>query len=218
VQAEGLTAIRLACGRCGAEKPAGFGRRLCDICRDAPPPRDRAATGKCRRCGGPKAAGRGRRYCDTCRGFALEESYERVKERATAYNKAFPERRREYSKRWREANKETLKANQKEWRARTRERDREKRKAWALYQEYGMSLADFWALHTAQEGACAICQKRPTDPFTLHVDHCHETGKIRGLLCSPCNTGLGRFKDDPERLMKAARYLDGSSGVSQPGR
>ena len=54
-----------------------------------------------------------------------------------------------------------------------------------------------------QGGACAICQVRPAE----HVDHDHETGAVRGILCFTCNVGLGNFGDEPERLLLAHRYL-----------
>lgn len=56
-----------------------------------------------------------------------------------------------------------------------------------------------------QNGRCAICNSRSN--MRLAVDHCHETGKIRGLLCRTCNGGLGLFGDSQERLNGAARYL-----------
>lgn len=58
----------------------------------------------------------------------------------------------------------------------------------------------------SQGWACKICNRIPENK--LHVDHCHETGKIRGLLCGGCNVGLGHFGDDPERLKYAAAYLE----------
>jgi hypothetical protein len=53
---------------------------------------------------------------------------------------------------------------------------------------------------------CGICNRAPADGMHLAVDHCHTTGRIRGLLCSRCNTGLGYFEEDPDRLSAAARY------------
>lgn len=57
-----------------------------------------------------------------------------------------------------------------------------------------------------QGGVCAICKEKPKNG-RLAIDHLHGTDKVRGLLCSPCNTALGLFKDDPERLAAAIEYL-----------
>ena len=58
-----------------------------------------------------------------------------------------------------------------------------------------------------QSGHCAICINK--DKRKLAVDHCHKTGKIRGLLCSNCNQGLGMFKDNLDFLGRARNYLRG---------
>lgn len=72
---------------------------------------------------------------------------------------------------------------------------------------HGMTLDEFDALWVEQIGLCAICHnKLPLDP-KVHVDHCHATGRIRGLLCRGCNVGLGNYKDDRTRLLNAASYL-----------
>jgi hypothetical protein len=73
-------------------------------------------------------------------------------------------------------------------------------------RRYGLTVADYDALLTEQNGACAICHRPPIGK-RLAVDHCHTTGKVRGLLCSPCNVSLGQFDDDPRRLLEAAKYL-----------
>src|SRR5512135_652614 len=74
--------------------------------------------------------------------------------------------------------------------------------------KYGISLAQYNAMHGAQGGACAICRR--DDGGTLHVDHCHATNRVRGLLCSKCNAGLGCYGDDEELMLKAIEYLRGS--------
>jgi Recombination endonuclease VII len=58
-------------------------------------------------------------------------------------------------------------------------------------------------------GGCAICGKRPARVASLHLDHCHDTGDVRGILCLSCNQGIGQFRDDPDLLEAAARYLRG---------
>lgn len=57
---------------------------------------------------------------------------------------------------------------------------------------------------TKQKGLCAICHKKM---IKVNIDHCHATGKVRGLLCPECNRGLGLFYDDANRLISAAEYL-----------
>lgn len=94
----------------------------------------------------------------------------------------------------------------------------EKRKAQRL-RKFGLTLAEFQALMEAQGGACAICGHSDTSQPNIFplVDHCHATGKVRGLLCLNCNQALGKFKDDPVRLLAAVRYLNESNGSSGVG-
>lgn len=64
-----------------------------------------------------------------------------------------------------------------------------------------------------QQGKCGICNKHQSElDRTLAVDHCHNTGRIRGLLCSNCNLGLGHFKDVIENIESAIRYLNEKQG------
>jgi len=81
-----------------------------------------------------------------------------------------------------------------------------------LKKNYSLTLAEYDALLQKQGGCCAICEKDETmkikgKVIRLSVDHCHETGKVRGLLCTRCNTGLGNFSDDIDRLKQAIDYL-----------
>lgn len=68
----------------------------------------------------------------------------------------------------------------------------------------GITVAKKLELLAEQGGVCAICGEVPATPS---MDHCHKTGKSRGVLCRYCNIGLGWFRDDPNRLAAAMRYL-----------
>lgn len=76
-----------------------------------------------------------------------------------------------------------------------------------------ITLAEFRAMEEAQGGVCAICGKKEPG-VELAVDHDHKTNRRRGLLCRFCNAGLGYFRDDPERLRAAIRYL--TAGEREP--
>jgi hypothetical protein len=78
-------------------------------------------------------------------------------------------------------------------------RDRERAR------RYGLSLEEFRAILERQGNACAICRR---SGVRLYIDHCHVTRMVRRLLCGKCNTGLGFFGDDPDRLRAAADYLE----------
>ena len=74
------------------------------------------------------------------------------------------------------------------------------------YKKYGMSESDYLDMLEKQKDQCAICGKA-VGKSRLSVDHDHETGKVRGLLCQPCNIGLGFFDEDVEALQNAINYL-----------
>ena len=82
-----------------------------------------------------------------------------------------------------------------------------------LVRKYGITQADYDAMLAAQGGTCALCDVTPETQrarYTqyFHVDHCHDTGRVRGLLCGEHNLMLGRFGDDPAQLRAAADYLE----------
>lgn len=92
--------------------------------------------------------------------------------------------------------------------------NREKRNAYfrsrsrlVKLRKYGLSLDQFKNMVREQEGRCAICRKPFKNSSDIHVDHCHQTGAVRGLLCFLCNQGIGKFKDDVRLLELAASYL-----------
>lgn len=79
-----------------------------------------------------------------------------------------------------------------------------------LVRKYGVTLADYDVMLTQQDGKCAICKVPESEQFkaVFHVDHCHLTGRVRGLLCRGCNHILGTVKDDPAILRQAIAYLE----------
>lgn len=76
---------------------------------------------------------------------------------------------------------------------------------WHLKKNYGLTPEQYDEMLERQGGGCAICGKPPGD-IALHVDHCHDTGRVRGLLCFSCNAGLGQFRHDPQLLGRAMDY------------
>lgn len=114
------------------------------------------------------------------------------------------------------ANRDKVNAKRKqsqsapEVRARLAQRQREKRKqdperfrAHDRKKLYGIGRAEWERLLQEQGGRCAICFREAP----MAVDHCHQTGKIRGLLCRPCNCAIGLFHEDTERMTQAVAYL-----------
>lgn len=110
---------------------------------------------------------------------------------------------------------ETIEAKDKAERARLwRKANPDKAKNIDLRKSLGIDLPQYSAMIEQQKGVCALCSlpetgKHPNGTTRmLAVDHCHQTGKIRALLCSHCNKALGGFKDSPQLLRKAAEYIE----------
>lgn len=80
-----------------------------------------------------------------------------------------------------------------------------------LKKAYGISYQEYLTMLDAQQNCCAICGEHK-DNFSraFAVDHCHDTGKVRGLLCGNCNTGIGNLRDDIGLLERAIEYLKNS--------
>ncbi len=72
----------------------------------------------------------------------------------------------------------------------------------------GITIEQYEAMLVAQKNECAICREPFEDTFKTHLDHDHETGEVRGVLCYGCNLGLGHMKDDSKRLRAAADYIE----------
>lgn len=117
----------------------------------------------------------------------------------------------EYARRWRKQNPDRVQAsNQRHY-----EKNSAEIRAAALkryhdeglrFSKYGLTAEDFLRLYEEQEGRCAICEAEQ-EPSKIHIDHNHETGEVRGLLCGSCNRALGYLKDSPLIVERAFNYL-----------
>ena len=96
-------------------------------------------------------------------------------------------RRKDYNSAWHKAN------------PKDRQQYKDYRRAW----RYGLSPEQYQSMVDAQKGICCLCEVRPIQV----IDHCHKTGKARGLLCRQCNAGIGLLSDSQELLEKAAKYV-----------
>ena len=116
---------------------------------------------------------------------------------------------RKANKKWQQNNREkTVKVSQKwYW------KNKEKTRASARYRKYGITQEDFDYLLKEQNKSCAIC-KVSFENQTPHVDHDHDTGYVRGLLCSKCNTGIGLLQDCLITLGQAKDYLESSARMA----
>lgn len=94
-------------------------------------------------------------------------------------------------------------------------RSPERRRKYRLKTVYGITVEDYDRMYLEQFGRCKICDKHQQE-FTkrLYVDHCHITGKVRGLLCFNCNIAIGKLGDSPDICIKAAKYLKGLDNES----
>ncbi len=117
----------------------------------------------------------------------------------------------ERARQWREKNPEAARQSVARWAKKHPTKARNHRRKTHLRMHYGISVEQYAEVVARQGGVCRICKMTPTgsreNGKVLHVDHDHSTGKIRGLLCSHCNRGLGHFRDSSDLLLKAAAYL-----------
>jgi Recombination endonuclease VII len=123
-------------------------------------------------------------------------------------------------RRYRERNKHKERAYYLKTRDSRLARERQRRtddpslsRKYNLKKMYGITLDQFAAMLAEQGSVCAICKAdTPRGKGAWHVDHCHSTGRVRGLLCHDCNTGIGKLKDSPQLLRDAISYLEKHNG------
>ena len=110
-----------------------------------------------------------------------------------------PKKCHEYSIKWRTGNRKRQNELVQKW----RKNNKDKVKNGDLKRKYGITLDDLKRMEIEQDFVCAICKKRKP----LCIDHNHNTGKVRGLLCHDCNRGIGLFADNIEIFETVILYL-----------
>ena len=116
------------------------------------------------------------------------------------------EKRNAYKKEWRNKNKH--KAKEYYEKVYKFKEDKNKTRDNRFKRTYGISLDDYNQMLIDQKGCCLICEKHASElNKSLAIDHCHKTGKIRGLLCSRCNVGIGLLEEDLKIFENCIKYL-----------
>lgn len=145
----------------------------------------------------PDVRARARGLCGCC---YVKEFY--------ANDEGYRTRSKARAKEWHRQNPERVRAIQ------LRKRENEcpiKKKNSMLKRKYGITIEQFDLMLAGQGGNCAICRMPPTAGKPLHVDHCHSTGRVRGLLCHQCNWYLGKVDSDPGLIGRMQQYLESSN-------
>lgn len=144
------------------------------------------------------------RLCTRCHELKPETEFYKATKGQRGLRAVCKKCHNEKSDQWQKQNREQANANARNWRARNPEKVRISALRHYVRKHYGMTLEEYNAL--TQNARCAICRKK-IKPGKHCLDHCHESGRVREVLCGKCNTGLGCFRDDPELLELAAEYL-----------
>lgn len=116
--------------------------------------------------------------------------------------------RRKQDPGWAARNRETNRRYMRSVRSTWTDDDRKAADQQRRLSKYGVTAEWYVAQLERQAGRCAICDEMPGGKRPWHIDHCHETGAVRSLLCHFCNVGIGNFRDDPVKLRAATAYVE----------
>jgi hypothetical protein len=159
--------------------------------------------------------------------ISISMTVEERKAKKTEYMRKWREENRShrnaYCKAWRENNKEKVVESSKKSNKKNKEKCKERARRYAkseackIYRKtkkpylsrYGITLSDYNKMFEQQEGKCIGCTRHQSElESSLCVDHCHVTGKVRGLLCTDCNKALGLVRDNTSILKRLINYLE----------
>jgi hypothetical protein len=145
------------------------------------------------------------------RKIQVREWYLRNKEKRLAASRKWQQANRERINAHRRANPEKYRDQNKKWRHANRQQVLESSERCRIKKKYGITLEQYRDRIAAQDGKCEICKQPPSGKRSkskLHLDHCHQTGKLRGFICGQCNTSLGMAKDSVAILAAMIVYLN----------
>lgn len=175
--------------------------RKCDVCMLTKPASEFYRHAYTTRTGKPST-----RFMSRCKACHNERAGAR--QAALAGDPAYLETRRNYKR----ANRDHSRAQADNLRSKDPERFRNYQRKSHLKIAYGMTLEQYDAMLQAQGNKCATCDsthvESPSGKQRLHVDHCHTTGKVRGLLCNSCNIAAGLLGDNPDTIKRLWQYME----------
>jgi hypothetical protein len=130
---------------------------------------------------------------------------EKKRRQARDWGRKNTERNRARAREWAAANPEAVAKRRVDWYCKNKKIQRKS----TIKRKYGLTPEQYEAMRIAQKDLCAICREPDTYSSTsgLCVDHCHVTGRVRGLLCNRCNRAIGLMRDDERVLQAAAGYI-----------
>ena len=198
------------CSRCKEVKPVGrFSSYrtakdgLCSWCKDCVNEHGRERSGKLNYDVDPTLR---EKHCSRCKEIKPVDQFDRQRRSRDGLQHRCKSCMKEVNAAYYLQNKDKFKAYRQAWVEKNPERAREIGRKRHLKKEYDLTLEEFDLLLVAQDGKCALCGE-PFNGVTPHVDHDHSTGRVRGLLCGPCNKTLGFAQECPKRLLAAAEFL-----------
>lgn len=195
-----IVAETKACKKCGVEKPIGEFRVKVD------------SKGYSYRCGACPACQREDQKLRLREYRKVKGHKIQARHRQRLLSEAeYRERKREQSRRKYERSREYKKAYQIKYRRDNPQKSRASDWRNWLKKTYGLTIEQYQLMIEAQGNKCLICNDEFAERRKRHVDHCHKTGVVRGLLCQNCNFGIGAFRDRPDLLIAAANYLNPQS-------
>lgn len=140
-----------------------------------------------------------------------QENREVLAEKQRAYHAGNREYIAERSAKWREANRETLAVKKRKYAAENRDHAADYKRE----RNYGVTRLQYDEMVALGGDGCWVCGKTNLSGRQLAVDHDHETGTVRGLLCSNCNSGLGKIGDSLAAVLRMAQYLQTNQPVKE---